>query len=634
MFPLIRTHCVRRHPLARTRTLAAARCATAFPGRLARSLPLMSLVLLIAGGCADSEPIAPVPLLSRPHFAQGDGGVWTVTSLGDPGNGTCDDDCTLREAIAAAQSSGKIVFGNGLSGDILLTGGQLEIIDKSISIDGASRIAVDAQGNSRVLLVHDAAQSGTMVVELTGLVLRNGVTTGVFDVATAGGGLHIDGADVSLIGVSIADSRSAFNGGGVAAWNGSVLTVERSSITGNEATGQGGGIWAHGSTLEVVNTTIFDNTDHFLGGGVSSIQGATTITGSTIAGNHSVQGGGIGQFNGTLQVARSTISGNTATVASQFGPTGGGIAISGSTVAELRSVTITGNTGIGGAGGQNVDVTSSAKLTMSNSIVGGGGTAGAKQCSFTSTLPVGSGGFNLVSTECAAASPLASDIIVEAAVMYAQVLDPTLKDNGGATRTHALWGTGLAVDAGFCPSASDAVDQRGSTRPVDIASRANVADGCDIGAYEVQAGAPLVADLIVSQSVDKTSVKQGELLTYTVRVRNLGPNLSGDVVVSNELSSGVTFVAARPSKGTTTAPLPGETGTVTWNVGVMENGDDEVAEIQVTVLVRGKTTITNVATVSGNTTDPVQGNNTASITVTVASGAGGTSGGKGGGPKK
>ena len=55
-------------------------------------------------------------------------------------------------------------------------------------------------------------------------------------------------------------------------------------------------------------------------------------------------------------------------------------------------------------------------------------------------------------------------------------------------------------------------------------------------------------------------------------------------------------------------------------VGDMANGENNAAEIQVKVLIRGKTTITNVASASAATTDPVAGNNSASITVTVAPG--------------
>ena len=160
--------------------------------------------------------------------------------------------------------------------------------------------------------------------------------------------------------------------------------------------------------------------------------------------------------------------------------------------------------------------------------------------------------------------------------------------------THALLARGRAVDAGSCPS--ETTDQRGFPRRIDEPTVPNVKDACDIGAYE--AGLPPTADLIISQSVDKTSVKQGDLLTYTVRVRNLGPETSPNVVVNDVLSSGVTFVEIRTNRGTTTAPPKGETGTVTWNLGDLLDQANETAEIKVTVLVRGKTTITNTATVA------------------------------------
>lgn len=145
-------------------------------------------------------------------------------------------------------------------------------------------------------------------------------------------------------------------------------------------------------------------------------------------------------------------------------------------------------------------------------------------------------------------------------------------------------------------------------------------DGCDIGAYEIHGPQVAVADLMVSQTVDKNNVKQGELLTYTVRVQNLGPQTAPNVVMNNVMSGGVTFVEARQNKGTVTAPPKGETGTITWNLGDMANQANETAEIVVTVLVRGRTTITNTASVSGDVADPNTANNTAAITVSVATG--------------
>jgi uncharacterized surface anchored protein len=77
-----------------------------------------------------------------------------------------------------------------------------------------------------------------------------------------------------------------------------------------------------------------------------------------------------------------------------------------------------------------------------------------------------------------------------------------------------------------------------------------------------------------------------------------------------------------------TAPPRGETGTVTWSVGDLLDQANEVAEITVTVLVKGRTTITNTASVTGDVADPNEANNSAAIKVSVASGTGGKGGGK------
>jgi uncharacterized repeat protein (TIGR01451 family) len=206
-----------------------------------------------------------------------------------------------------------------------------------------------------------------------------------------------------------------------------------------------------------------------------------------------------------------------------------------------------------------------------------------------------------------------------------EVLDATLKDNGGPTMTQALIARGRAADAGYCPG--ETTDQRGFARPVDDPVMPNALDACDIGAYELQGRVAIVADLMISQTVNKTSVKQGELLTYSIRVQNLGPETAPNVVVTDVLPTGATFVEARHNKGTHTAPPRGETGTVTWTMGEMLDQANEAAEITVTVLVKGKTTITNAASVTGDVSDPNAANNSASIRVSVAAGS------KGGGKR-
>ena len=100
-------------------------------------------------------------------------------------------------------------------------------------------------------------------------------------------------------------------------------------------------------------------------------------------------------------------------------------------------------------------------------------------------------------------------------------------------------------------------------------------------------------------------------------MQNFGPNNAINVVAIDTLSSGATFVSAQANVGAFTTPPAGQTGVVTWYLGDLANNGQQAAQIQVTVIVRGKTSITNTATVSSDTPDPNPANNTASITTSV-----------------
>jgi uncharacterized repeat protein (TIGR01451 family) len=162
-------------------------------------------------------------------------------------------------------------------------------------------------------------------------------------------------------------------------------------------------------------------------------------------------------------------------------------------------------------------------------------------------------------------------------------------------------------------------DQRGSPRRDNDPGVTDASDGCDIGAYETVTP---VADLWLAQDALKTRTKQGDQVTYSIQVRNYGPETAPAVVVTTTLPSDVAFVQARSKQGTITAPAPGQAGVVTWSLGDLANGSKEVMEIEVTVLPRGKASVTSTASVAGRVRDPVLANNTASATVSVNPGTG------------
>jgi uncharacterized repeat protein (TIGR01451 family) len=527
---------------------------------LRRPSILAPLALAVVVGCQEDAPTATLRV-PTPHFAQGDNGVWTVNTLADPGDGTCDDtECTFREAVASASNGHSIVFAAGLQGEILLTASTVGISSKSVTVDGGGRIAVNAQGLSRAIDV-ESSSGPVPDVTIKRLTVKNGD-------ANLGGGIKV--------------TRGA-------------LTLDSVLVTGNVASIGGAGIDVDEGNVTIRNSTITGNTSGSVGGGIEvNLGGTLSVIASEISGNSAPNGGAIHAFVSTVTISRSTISSNAATVGT------GGVFTKGTVV--VRSSTITRNSGT--VGGLNLDPGGTANIA--NSILAGNTGTTANDCG----VAMGAG-HNLMGTDCVPAGT--GDMVVTAATLFADALESTLKNNGGPTKTHALFPRGQAVDKGDCPG--ETADQRGAKRPVDDSGVTNAGNGCDIGAYEVQGG-----DLMVSQTVDKTSVKQGDLLTYSVRVQNLGPEAAPNVILTDVLSSGVTFVEARVNKGVVTAPPKGETGTVTWNLGTMVSQANEVASIQVTVLVKGKTTVTNTTSVKGDIADPNEANNSAAITVTVVSG--------------
>ena len=88
------------------------------------------------------------------------------------------------------------------------------------------------------------------------------------------------------------------------------------------------------------------------------------------------------------------------------------------------------------------------------------------------------------------------------------------------------------------------------------------------------------ADVQVVKTVDRPLPQVGEMVTFTMTVRNNGPNAVSGVEVLDGLSARLTFVSATPSQGTYTA------ATGLWAVGRWQHrGPAATATLQVTATV-------------------------------------------------
>jgi uncharacterized repeat protein (TIGR01451 family) len=488
--------------------------------------------------------------------------TYTVQDTGDGAANAANcpgSGCRLRDALAAVVDGDTIDFSVTTPATITLTNGQL-VVGNSITITGlgANLLTVDANHNSRVFYI-----SSGKTVTISGLTITNGSSD-------TGGGIFNDHA---------------------------TLTVTNSTLSGNSASTNGGGI---------------DNDGEF---------GSATLTviNSTISGNSGLQAGGISnssKYGSTvLNIRNSTLTGNSGTIGAVWnnGELGGASL-------EIVNSTISGNGGSSVGGILNSGGFGSATTTIGSTILNAGSGANIANDSGT----VNSNGYNLSSDDESTLLNAATD---------QNSTDPKLgplQDNGGPTFTHALC-TGSGVPDASCTGASPAIDagknftsattdQRGTgfARTVDLGfPKPTGGDGTDIGAFEVQS---LSADLGISLGQDKNIVKQGDKLTYTITVQNFGPDDAGNVVVNDVLSSGTTFVSAMANVGHFTKPPVGQTGVVTWYLGVLANTSQEAAQLTVTVTVRGKTSITDSAAVTSAAFDPNPANNTAMIMTTVAAG--------------
>ena len=320
-------------------------------------------------------------------------------------------DLSLREAINAANGFiGFDVIGFDTAGvfaapqTIDLAHGQLDITD-SVEIvgPGADRLAIDAQGNSRVFEIDDGFFGADTYVTMTGLTITGGRVTSDFE-----------------------------DGGGI--FNRENLTLIGSNMSGNLAAGlyaDGGAIYnSVAGNLTIADSTIANNTAAFRGGGLFnntySAVDQTTIVNSTISGNVAdMFGGGLFNRGGFMVIQSSTITNNQADIGG-----GSGVASLANVYAltEVLSSIISGN-----AHQSDVDYVDGAVNTFA------------------------SGGYNLIGEGNALAAFTNND----QTYVNSPRLAP-LADNGGRTLTHALLPGSGAIDRGHPIYVPSEFDQRGA----------------------------------------------------------------------------------------------------------------------------------------------------------------------------
>ena len=483
---------------------------------------------------------------------------YVVTKTADTFDGVCDADCSLREAVAAANKGPDNVITipaglyrltrapaptdleDGIKGSL--------VVDRPMTINGAgkdetiidARPSDGAEGIDRVMLVGALGDP-----TITGVTLRGGrVATGSprnFS-AGIGGGVCIHrglgSGTATFIDSAITDNVASTSGGGMLVQKtvtddglDDVVLIRTDVLrnrTTDETLGQGGGIWSSHANVKVIDSTIDGNIASAAGGGVlssetqSQLDANLTISGSTISNNIAGltgsdgatliggSGGGIYNGGGAMDVENCTIAGNEARPGTLPIPSGqgGGVynlpTISNPKTTLLTNCTVAYNVAQVGSQLYASVISDSSGLLMANTLIVGAA-GGDPNC------PVGvPGGIAMVSV----GGNISSDDSIcnlKPTELGDQVgvtdsgLAEALADNGGETLTLSIPADSPAVGAGFainCPQ----TDQRGFDRPLP----------CAVGAFEPGAVAPPSCGEASDVSASlHTGVVQSRMITAT-----------------------------------------------------------------------------------------------------------------------
>jgi trimeric autotransporter adhesin len=118
------------------------------------------------------------------------------------------------------------------------------------------------------------------------------------------------------------------------------------------------------------------------------------------------------------------------------------------------------------------------------------------------------------------------------------------------------------------------------------------------------------ANVTVRLAASPQPTAVGANLTYTLTVRNWGPQRARDVVVRDRLPAGVTFVSAEASKGACSG-----TTVVSCSLGALRQG--AVAQVKIVVQTTQAGRIVNTANVRSAQRDQARWNNQASLATMV-----------------
>jgi CSLREA domain-containing protein len=231
-----------------------------------------TIVVLVAGLAWSLRPML-----------DGQGATFTVTKTADASDSTCGADCSLREAVTAANatvgvntivlpSSVYILTIRGASDDLAATGdldvtGSLTIVGT-----GATSTVIDGGGIDRAFDMNPAAVPG-INVGISGVTIRGGEAPlgPDSDFRFEAGGIR--NSATLMLTDAIVDANIGGLGGDIL--NSGALTLTSTSVSVNTA--RGGGITHRRGRMTIGNSTASGKSTNAFGGGISIGTGTASL---------------------------------------------------------------------------------------------------------------------------------------------------------------------------------------------------------------------------------------------------------------------------------------------------------------------------------------------------------------------
>jgi uncharacterized repeat protein (TIGR01451 family) len=209
----------------------------------------------------------------------------------------------------------------------------------------------------------------------------------------------------------------------------------------------------------------------------------------------------------------------------------------------------------------------------------------------------------------------AEDVVVTDAVPAATTVDEIL-DGGTESGGVITWNLGtLAAGASATVRLVVVVDVNHDgdvTNVASVASSTTDPDPSDDSATAVTTDDPADVDLALEKTVDETSAKPGDVVTYTIVVSNAGPADATGVVVGDPLPNGLHYVSSKADRGSY------DEDSSRWLVGDLPADEDATLEIRARITGAAAESVRNVATVVAlDQSDPTPANDRAEAEVEV-----------------